>query len=44
MNGSQMTQDEAAKKKARRATIVLYTVMVVFIVLPFVVLYLLRRH
>jgi hypothetical protein len=38
-----MTPDEAAKKKAQRATIVLYTVMVVFIVLPFVV-YLLRRH
>jgi hypothetical protein len=38
-----MTEDEAAKKKALRATIVLYTVMVVFIVLPFVV-YLLRRH
>jgi hypothetical protein len=38
-----MTLDEAAKKKARRATIVLYTVMVVFIVLPFVV-YLLRHH
>ena len=44
MNGSQMTQDEAAKKKAQRATIVLYTAMVVFIVLPFVVFYLLRRH
>ena len=41
MNGSQMTPDEAAKKKAQRATIVLYTVMAVFIVLPFVV-YLLR--
>jgi len=39
-----MTQDEAAKKKARRATIVLYTVMVVFIVLPFVVFHLLPRH
>jgi hypothetical protein len=38
-----MTQDEAAKKKALRVTIVLYTVTVVFIVLPFVV-YLLRRH
>jgi hypothetical protein len=38
-----MTLDEAAKKKALRATIVLYTVMVAFIVLPFVV-YLLRRH
>jgi hypothetical protein len=38
-----MTPDEAAKKKAQRATIVLYTAMVVFIVLPFVV-YLLRRH
>jgi hypothetical protein len=37
-----MTEDEAAKKKALRATIVLYTVMAVFIVLPFVV-YLLRR-
>jgi hypothetical protein len=39
-----MTQDEAAKKKARRATIVLYTVMVVFIVLPFAIFYLLPRH
>jgi hypothetical protein len=38
-----MTEDEAAKKKALRATIVLYAVMVVFIVLPFVI-YLLRRH
>ena len=38
-----MTEDEAAKKKVLRATIVLYTVMVVFIVLPFLV-YLLRRH
>jgi len=39
-----MTLDEAAKKKAQRATIGLYTVMVAFIVLPFVVFYLLRRH
>jgi hypothetical protein len=39
-----MTEDEAAKKKAQRATIVLYTAMVVFIVLPFVVFYLTRRH
>jgi len=38
-----MTEDEAAKKKALRATIVLYSVMVVFIFLPFVV-YLLRRR
>jgi len=39
-----MTEDEAAKKKAQRATIVLYTIMIVFIVLPFVLLHLLRRH
>jgi hypothetical protein len=39
-----MTDDEAAKKKAMRATIVLYTVMVVFIVLPFVIFSLLRRR
>jgi hypothetical protein len=39
-----MTEDEAAKKKARRATIVLYTIMIVFIVLPFVLLHLLRGH
>jgi len=39
-----MTQDEAAKKKALRAMIVLYTVMVIFIVLPFVVFHLRPRH
>jgi predicted nucleic acid-binding Zn ribbon protein len=38
-----MTLDEAAKKKAQRATIVLYTIMILFIVLPFVIFSLLRH-
>lgn len=39
-----MTEDEAAKKKARRATIALYTIMIIFTVLPFVIFCLLRRR
>jgi hypothetical protein len=39
-----MTEDESAKKKAQRATIVLYTIMIIFIVLPFIVFHFLRRH
>jgi len=37
-----MTEDEATPKKARRAILLLYGIMVVFIIVPFVI-YFLRR-
>jgi len=37
-----MTEDEANKAKARRAIILLYAIMAVFVALPFVI-YFLRR-
>lgn len=35
-----MTEDEATKAKARRAILLLYLVMAVFVALPFVIYYL----
>jgi len=37
-----MTEDEATQKKARRAILLLYGIMVVFVVVPFVIYFL--RH
>jgi hypothetical protein len=38
-----MTEDEATKAKAQRAIILLYVIMAVFVLLPFVI-YVLRRR
>jgi hypothetical protein len=38
-----MTENEVTKAKARRAIILLYVIMAVFVILPFAI-YLLRRH